>query len=79
MSPFLFIFVCITMDQSVHRLGEKGCISCRLAPMIDTSVLCQSCHDGALGRAPMVIEVPKGHKSYKSGTFAAFLADGWDS
>lgn len=30
------------------------------------SVLCQPCHDDTSGKAPLIIEVPKDHNSYKS-------------
>jgi hypothetical protein len=34
--------------------------------MTDGSVLCESCHDSALSKAPAIIQVPEDHKNYKS-------------
>lgn len=45
--------------------GERGCISCRAAPMSSPSILCRACHNDALGRAPAIIEVPQDHQNYK--------------
>ena len=59
-------------DESVSRLGEQGCISCRTDPSIDKSVLCQACYDDALSRAPALIQVPNDHKNYKSGMSIVF-------
>lgn len=35
--------------------------------MSSTSVLCQSCHNDALSKAPTIIEVPDDHDNYMSG------------
>ena len=59
-------------DQSMSRVGEEGCISCRTAPSISKSVLCQTCYDDALSRAPALIHVPDDHKNYKSGASMTF-------
>ena len=68
----LFFQFPFTNDGPLNSWGERGCISCRAAPMIDASVLCQPCHDTALSTAPVIIEVPEGHNTYKSGTLTTF-------
>lgn len=51
----------------IHKdLGERGCISCTIAPMTDGSILCQFCHSDALSRAPAILRVSEDHRSYKS-------------
>lgn len=46
--------------------GEQGCVSCRAAPMCSLSVLCKLCHENALSKAPVIIEIPRDHKNYRS-------------
>lgn len=65
---FFLLNFCSPNDKSANRLGERGCISCRTAPMCSTSVLCQPCHDHALRVAPVIIKVDEDHVNYKSGT-----------
>ena len=54
-------------DKFGSRLGERGCISCRVAPRNGGSILCQHCYDGALRKGPVIVEVPEDHENYKSG------------
>ena len=51
----------------MDRWVERGCISCRAAPVNGPSILCQLCHNDALRVAPVIIEVPEDHDGYKSG------------
>ncbi|KAF9790512.1 hypothetical protein BJ322DRAFT_395524 [Thelephora terrestris] len=48
------------------KWGEHGCISCRAAPGSGASILCQSCYDNELRRAPAIVQVPVDHNRYKS-------------
>ena len=55
-------------NTSANRLGERGCISCRVAPRNGGAILCQICYDDAISTGPVLIEVSEYHESYKSGT-----------
>ena len=54
------------------RLGELGCISCRIAPSSGVFSLCQLCHDNAMIMTPMIVKIPEDHEAYKSGTSTSF-------
>lgn len=64
--PFTSIFPFLN-DEPLNRLGERGCISCRVAPRNGGSILCQPCYDNALRTGPVIIGVPEDHENYKSG------------
>lgn len=63
-------------DQFANSYGERGCISCRVAPRSGSLVMCQPCYDRALRTAPIIIEVPEDHENYKSGGPTTFRSLG---
>lgn len=71
-SKSLFVDSRLHNNESADRWGERGCISCRVAPMNSPSILCQPCQDDALSKAPVIVEVPREHENYKSGKSTAF-------
>ncbi|KAF9790514.1 hypothetical protein BJ322DRAFT_395234 [Thelephora terrestris] len=48
------------------KWSEHGCISCRAAPRSTASVLCQTCYDSELSKAPALVQVPEDHQNFKS-------------
>ncbi|KAF9790513.1 hypothetical protein BJ322DRAFT_395572 [Thelephora terrestris] len=48
------------------KWGEYGCISCRAGSRSSASVLCQTCYDNELKKAPAIVQVPEDHNNYKS-------------
>lgn len=59
---------------SCPRPAETTCLMCRVAPKQYDSHFCsKTCTEDAEGRGPMILEVPVGHVTFKSGTLVFLL------
>jgi hypothetical protein len=55
-------------------LGETLCLMCLLAPKMANSHFCsQTCIDDVEAKGPMVLEVPLGHATFKSGPSSIYI------
>lgn len=53
----------------ILSLGETLCLMCLQAPKMANSHFCsQTCIDDAESKGPMILEVPAGHVTFKSGS-----------
>jgi len=59
------------------RMAENLCLMCLQSPKMANSHFCsQTCIDDAESKGPMILEVPSGHSTFKSGTSVSTTLDG---
>jgi hypothetical protein len=62
------IFACYEGRPYPCSVGENLCSMCLQAPKMAHSHFCsQTCVDDAESKGPMILEVPAGHSTFKSG------------